>query len=358
MSRKDERRSMLLAPVVTTPSTPMAGAPTEERLARPRVGSGAVRAMGMSLSRFREDAAEEARSLKLALETGQTIVELDPALVDPSFIRDRIPDGEDPDLEEFKDGIKTHGQKVPILVRPHPRADGRYEAAYGHRRLKACTQLGIKVRAVIAQFSDIDLVIAQGKENSDRLDPSYIERAMYARALEEHPFERTVIMAALSVGKPTLWRLLTVAKALPIEIVAAIGPARKAGRPRWMALAKRLKKAPDGQAIIRQVVAEPRFAEADSDSRFSMLFDALAPKASGAPDATEVVPKATSATPARRSWTNAQGREVVRIEESEAATTLALDKAAAPEFGAFLIARLEALYNEFEAAVAAAKTDQ
>lgn len=295
--------------------------------------------MGVSLSKFREDATGEARALKQALESGNAVVDLDTALVDPSFIRDRLPQGEDPEFEEFKDSIRTHGQKVPILVRPSPRTEGRYEAAYGHRRLLACAQLGKKVRAVVAQFDDVDLVIAQGKENRDRLDPSYIERAMYARALDEHPFERTVIMSALSVDKAALSRLLSVAHAIPSELVTAIGPARKAGRPRWTAFVDRLQKASNAEELVNGVAADPKFQGADSDTRFCMVFDALAPKQ-------------TRTAPSQRDWTNSRGKRVLRIEQTDTATKLAIDETIAPQFGAFLIDRLQALYEEFEAVVA------
>jgi ParB family transcriptional regulator, chromosome partitioning protein len=351
MSRKDERAQLL----AVTPLAPTAS-PDERPGSKPRVGSSALRTMGLSLNKFREDATEEARSLKLALESGNSVVELDTSLIDPSFIRDRLPLGEDPEFEEFKDSIKIHGQKVPILVRPHPRTEGRYEAAYGHRRWLACTQLGKKVRAVISQIDDIELVIAQGKENCDRLDPSYIERAMYAHALAQHPFDRTVILDALSVDKGTLSRLLKLASAVPIEIATAIGPARKAGRPRWSAFVGRLEAAADGAEIMGRVIAEPRFQQADSDARFALMFEALAPKpkptdgnAGGQPATVAELPK--------RTWTSKQGKELVRIEQSEVRTMLAFDEKLAPKFGAFLIGRLQALYDEFEAAAAATSKD-
>ena len=342
MSRRDDFRRTLLAPIAA-PASPAEAADIAPAVTadaapiRPRVGSTALRAVGLSLDRLR-DAGEEARVLKTAIEAGNAVIELDPALVDPSFIRDRLPEGEDPAFEAFKDGIKTHGQKVPILVRPNPRAEGRYEIAYGHRRHRACVQLGRKIRAVVAQFSDIDLVIAQGKENRDRLDPSYIELAMYARALEEHHFDRAVIMEALSVDKGTLSRLLSLAHAIPFELAAAIGPARKAGRPRWTLFADRLQKAVDRENIVRRVTGDPKFREADSDRRFSMLFDALSP------------PRTGSAT--RQSWNGPSGKQVVQIERSDKATRLVIDEKVAPQFGAFLIERLQVLYEEFEAAVA------
>jgi ParB family chromosome partitioning protein len=309
----------------------------EQPNSKERTGSGAVRAMGLSLGRLAAD-AQNAREIKEALQSGNMVVELDPELIDDSFISDRLLNGEDRDFEDFKDGIKTHGQKVPILVRPHPNNPDRFEIAYGRRRRRACALLGRKVRAVISQLTDTELVIAQGKENNDRNDPSFIERAMFAKAMEERQFDRTVIMAALSVHKTELSRLLNVAHGIPLDIIIAIGPARKAGRPRWTSFSERLQKATDAASIIKRVTSEEIFQQADSDSRFTMLYDGLVTK--------RQPPRTT--TP----WKNRRGQPVIRIERSNTATKLAIDENIAPDFGAFLIDRLQSLFDEFETKVA------
>jgi ParB family chromosome partitioning protein len=288
--------------------------------------------MGLSLDRIKSD-AQAARDIKEALEAGNAVIELDPALIDDSFIADRLLNGEDAKFEEFKDGIKRHGQKVPILVRPHPSDPSRYEIAYGRRRRRACAALGRKVRAVVSQLTDEELVIAQGKENNDRENPSFIERAMFAKAMEERQFDRSVIMAALSVHKTELSRLLHIAHGVPAELVMAIGPAPKAGRRRWVALTARMQKATDAPTVVERVTSEESFRQADSDRRFTLVYDALG----------------TRWQPPAEEWKNARGEPVVRIERSSGETKLAIDDGLAPNFGAFLVARLQSLYEEFEA---------
>lgn len=289
--------------------------------------------MGLSLERLTTD-AQNARDMKEAIQSGGVIVELDPALIDDSFINDRLLNGEDPTFEEFKDGIRAHGQHTPILVRPHPNNPDRFEIAFGRRRRRACAILGRKVRAIVANLSDADLVIAQGKENSDRQDPSFIERAIFAKAMEERKFDRTVIMAALSVHKTELSRLLNVAGSIPMGIVTAIGPARKTGRPRWTALSERLQKATDVTSVVERITSQESFQQADSDRRFALIFDALE----------------TSNAPPRSAeeWKNARGQRIVRIERSTKTTKLAIDENIAPDFGTFLIDRLQSLFEEFE----------
>ena len=94
------------------------------------------------------------------------------------------------DASDFIDAIRITGQQVPILVRPHPEIEGRYQIAYGHRRARAARELGRPVRAVVRQMSDAELVVAQGQENSARRDLSFIERALYAAKLERAGFDR------------------------------------------------------------------------------------------------------------------------------------------------------------------------
>src|SRR5271166_6304515 len=82
------------------------------------VASGALRAMGFSLERMSAE-AESARDLKARLEAGEYVVELEPTLVDASFVSDRIPVEHDEEFDAFVKSVKEQGQQVPILVRPH-----------------------------------------------------------------------------------------------------------------------------------------------------------------------------------------------------------------------------------------------
>ena len=109
--------------------------------------SGTVKAMSLSLGRLGEEAAA-AKALRESLASGEKVLDLDPSTVATSFIRDRIPIEEDPEFEALKQSIKESGQQVPILVRPDPTKPGHYQAAYGHRRLRAAAEIGSPVKAV------------------------------------------------------------------------------------------------------------------------------------------------------------------------------------------------------------------
>jgi ParB family chromosome partitioning protein len=250
----------------------------EQAAPPPRAASGAIKAMGLSLTNITRE-AEEARVLRQALEEGERIVSLDTDKLSGSFVSDRLSEEErdDPDFLQLVESIRESGQQQPILVRPHPDKQGHYQVAYGHRRLRAIHRLGLKVKAVIRNLSDSELVLAQGKENAERRNLSFIERALFAKALIARGFERKIACDALAVQKSELSRLLQVADSVPDALIRAIGPAPKIGRERWMALGNLFDDdAARGKAETE--IASERFRSAASDERFQMLFERLSRK--------------------------------------------------------------------------------
>lgn len=294
------------------------------------VASGALRAMGWSLERMSAD-AETARDLKAKIEAGEHVVELDPGLVDASFISDRIPIEHDAEFTAFVKSIEEQGQQVPILVRPDAEAHGRFQVAYGHRRLQAAAILGRPVKAIVRTLSDVELIIAQAKENLERRDLTYIERALFAWHLEERKFDRATIMAALGVDKGDMSRLLTVASSIPTAIIRAIGPAPKIGRPRWVQLAELLKNA-TARKKAAAMIAEPTFRSADTNRRFNIVIEALA--------ITQLPLNST-----RESVLGVGGQVLAKIEQTPRRMVLSVDE---PDFRKFLLSRLPALVEEFE----------
>ncbi|MGN6550906.1 MAG: plasmid partitioning protein RepB, partial [Pararhizobium sp.] len=176
-----KRRDALKALFIPDPSDPST-APAPEPAARQR--SGAVKAMGLSLAGMTAEIAD-ARSLRRALEDGDRVVDVDTALIDAAFVADRLSldEGGDPAFAALVESMRGSGQQVPVLLRPHPEAPGRYQTAYGHRRIRAAARLDRPVRAIVRALSDEALVLAQGNENAERRDLSFIERALFARAL-------------------------------------------------------------------------------------------------------------------------------------------------------------------------------
>ena len=112
------------------------------------------------------------------------------------------------------------------------------------------------MRAVVKELDDKDHVIAQGQENSARADLSFIEKAVFAGNLERNGYDREVIMAALSVDKTVVSKMISVAKDIPAEIIKAVGAAKNSGRDRWYDLAKKIR---EGGVSVREMIGIPRF---------------------------------------------------------------------------------------------------
>jgi len=318
---RDILKSMVGAVEPTRPEAPIVQPPH-----RP---SGAVKAMNLSLGRLGEEAAA-AKALRESLASGDKVLEIDPAAVEMSFIRDRIPVDRDAEFERLKQSIRDSGQQVPILVRPDPVRAGHYQAAYGHRRLRAAAEIGVPVKAVVRKLTDEELILAQGQENGPRVDLSFIERALFARRLDEHGFSREMIATALTTDKPETSRLLQVAQTIDPEIILAIGPAPKVGRPRWLAFAEKFRET-GGQKKAQAAIGARGFLALDTNSRFDVIWKALEEK-----------------TPPQRAeqTLRAQGGAPLALVARSGKTFRITVKSAA--FSEFLAQRLVSLAAEFE----------
>lgn len=235
-----------------------------------RVGAGVIGATQRSLAELRGD-----RDRLQALVDAGGGSELDPSSIDPSPFPDRLPDDSQVDFEALKKLIAEEGQKVPIQVRRHPNVSGRYQVVYGHRRWRAALDLGIKVKAIVVALSDSELVVAQGIENAARQDLSWIERALFAWRMDQAGIKARDIRAALSVDDPELARLRAVCRAVPVEMIEAIGRAPKAGRPRWVALATAIGEDSAGLDRVRKTLSGDKVSELTSDDRFKLVFAAV-----------------------------------------------------------------------------------
>lgn len=330
MSRKDTLRALLTARDRKLPDgnsqTSSQSEPEAIDVAK-HVRSGAVGAMGRSLGKI-SHAVDEARAL---IAAGNVVVEIEPDLVEVSFVPDRF-DSDPSEHAALVASIREHGQQVPILVRPHPTKRGRYQAAYGHRRLRALRDLGRPVRAVVRELDDADLIVAQGQENSARLDLSYIERALFAMAIEDQGFDRSVIMDALSIEKTQLSRLLSIARAIPSDVARAIGPAPKTGRPRWQALAELLGQGHPIQGL-EEMLGSATFLALPSDARFARIYQLAA------------APVGRKAE--RKVWSTDGGAKILKLSRDKTHTTMVFDDRIAPEFSQYVLSRMDELYRAF-----------
>ncbi|MCW0021384.1 plasmid partitioning protein RepB [Rhizobium sp. BT-226] len=301
-----------------------------ERRATPGYAThGASRSMISSLSELRDKVALAEQQVP-----GEAIVDLDPALLDSSFVSDRM-GSDDLAYGELLEAIRERGQDTPIQVRPHPSGDGRYQIVFGHRRARAARELGRPVRAVVKSMSDADHVIAQGQENSARENLSFIERAMFAQSLLNLGYERTTIQTALSVDAPMLTRMLSVSGRVPAPIVAAIGAAKSIGRDRWLDFAQQIER-PGSLALANTIISHETFKSLGSDARFDFLVAEFK-------KANRPVKRANPAG----EWRAEDASVRAEFKGSGKSYAIALKSNDAARFGRFIAENLERIHKEY-----------
>ena len=111
--------------------------------------------------------------------SSNAVREIDPAMIDDGGPKDRLAIV-DADVADLAESIRLHGQQVPIMVRPLADTPGHYRIVYGRRRLRALRLVGISAKALVRSLTDEQAILAQGQENNLRLDPSFIEKALFA----------------------------------------------------------------------------------------------------------------------------------------------------------------------------------
>lgn len=224
-------------------------------------------------------AIKEAEDLKERLREFDGAVpvrSLDAACIRPSRWANRHEASfNDAEFRELKTEIEAAGGNVqPVKVRPLSAAEAtsagrgiRYELVFGHRRHRACLELGLPVRALIEEVSDQQLFEAMERENRGRKNLSPWEQGcMYRRALDEGLYPSLRKLAeAVQVDVSLVSKSLSLAR-LPAAVVEAFASPLEI-QFRWaQPLSELLQKDPDavlarardlkgqGQALTAQAV--------------------------------------------------------------------------------------------------------
>lgn len=290
-----------------------------------------------SLSASIDELARQA----IKLNEGDTVVELDTALLDGSFVTDRMSETIDPEYQDLLQAIKEKGQDSPILVRPHPKKSGRYMIVFGHRRAKVAKELGIKVRAVVKQIEDLEHIVSQGQENSARSNLTFIERTLFAERLEQLGYSRDTIQAALTIDYQTLSKMLTIPRVIPEDMLSAIGPSKGVGRDRWLELRKLLEN-PKHFETAQQLIQQTDFKELASPARFESLYNLLKKGNSSQP-----VRKSIS-NQAPKKWASQDKNVSITIRHSARDARITVSAPQGRNFASWLEGRLDELYQDFK----------
>lgn len=298
------------------------------------------------------DARSSAPSSVDGLKKGLSLIasgapqEIDTDAIDDSKVQDRF--DVKSDIEDLVRSIKASGQKLPALLRK-TNTPGRFEVVYGRRRIEACRQLGIPVKAYITEMSDKDALISQGLENSARLQRSFIEQAVFASQLlaqQDVEISKDEVIELLATDGATMSRMLKVVRQIPSSVIHKIGPAHEAGRRPWLELCDLLsaKAAPLEEEVLSLIEVSK-----GSRDRLFALIECL--KGIEGNLGSVADPAASEASEPK----TARGTEkVVRVysggrvkSEFSPGRLVIKEGKGGPGFSDFLNSRLESLYKEF-----------
>ena len=238
MKRIAEKSKLINLPPASVGSPGVEAAPTPAASAAPEpvgppaaVGRGASRSFtgvgammaalgqGGALGRELEDV-----KAKLAEFDGSVPVRLlDPHLIDESAFANRhASEYSSESFAALKLEIAQARVNVqPIKVRPS-KAAGRYEIVFGHRRHRACLDLGIEVLSLVEGVSDRELWLQMDQENRGRRDLSPWEQGRSIQnALKTGLFPSVRQLAdSAGIDFSNAAKLLKLAE-LPDDVVAA-----------------------------------------------------------------------------------------------------------------------------------------
>lgn len=211
--------------------------------------------------------AELLRELVKQLEAAAPLRQLDPATVRPSKWANRHESSfATAEFQALKAEIAAAGGNVqPIKVRPVAVLNGstpgpgeHFELIFGHRRHRACLDLGMPVLAAVEEASDVSLFEQMERENRGRKNLSAWEQGtMYRKALDEGLYASLRRLSeGLGVDVSLVSKSVTLAR-LPDAVVAAFASPLDI-QFRWASpLAEAVQKDPEGTlARARAIGAE------------------------------------------------------------------------------------------------------
>lgn len=204
--------------------------------------------------------ADELRERLKSFEGARPVRALDARTVRPSRWANRHEHSyADAAFAELKAEIASAGTNVqPVSVRPlaagaqvlngsTPADAAAYELVFGHRRHRACLELGQPLQAMVVELNDQELFEAMERENRSRKNLCAWEQGtMYRRALDEglYPSQRR-LAEALGVDVALVSKSLALAR-LPGAVVEAFASPLEI-QFRWaQPLSEALQKDPDG----------------------------------------------------------------------------------------------------------------
>ncbi|MEO8629733.1 MAG: ParB/RepB/Spo0J family partition protein [Betaproteobacteria bacterium] len=195
-----------------------------DKPAAPRTAPGnMIAARGEMLSMQRE--LTELREKLQQHDGSLATIKLDPKIIKPTRWANRHESSfETAAFARLKSSIElAAGNTQPILVRTTEQPGG-FEVVFGHRRHRACLELGLPILAVVwnGPMPDLELFLSMDRENREREDPSAYEQGVtYLAALDANLFQSQRRLAE-AIGASHTWvRKAIMVAQLPPAIIDA-----------------------------------------------------------------------------------------------------------------------------------------
>ena len=312
LSLKD--RAMAAVGGVAAPSSVVVGLTNSpEQVTKPKTGPGTLMA---HLARESE-VQRENDDLRSDLKTwdGVTPVRrLNPSQIIASRWSNRHHDSfTSAEFELLKKEIaEANGNIQPIKVRPIQTGEnaGMFEIVFGHRRHRACLDLGKDVLSLIESIDDKTLFAEMDRENRLRSDlKPYEQGEMYRRALDEGLFSSMRKLAdevGADVGNVS--KAVGIAR-LPVEVLDAF-PRRLDIQYRWSTVLTRLcEKDADGIKVRAHDLVKAKAS--GSKLTAQEVFDRLC----GVPEPEKIQKKDIVGADGRKAiWREARGKQIIEID--------------------------------------------
>lgn len=219
----------------------------------------------------------------------------------------------DAEFDVLKEEIRHAGGNVqPIKVRPVAGDSGKFEIVFGHRRHRACLELGLPVRALVEAVSEVELFEQMERENRGRKNLSAWEQGcMYRQAIDAGLYaSQRKLAEALGTDLSLVSKSMALAR-LPAAVVAAFESPLEI-QYRWaQPLSEAVQKDPDG--ILARATSLSRLSPRLPSGR---VLDELLGKA--ASTGTEGSASTVTISKGKRNVGtiehDAKGRAVIRLE--------------------------------------------
>lgn len=284
--------------------------------AAPRTGPGSALRFMTEQSAVHQE-VQVLRDKVQAFEGAKPVRNLDPRTIAPSAWANR--DASHFDTQEYlglqQEVAAAGGNVQPIKVRrlKAPRGEYLYEIVFGHRRHRACLDLGLPVAAIIEdELSDEQLFTEMERENRNRQDLSAWEQGvMYQRALEKGLFPSTRRLCdAIERDIGYVSRAISLSK-LPSDVIQAFGQPQNL-QFRWAAALKDAHQR-DPEALLKEARRIAALPERPAPAKIFTMLTSTA--------------QARKTTTYAHEWLDSEGQRVASMTvDKKGRVTLSFDK--------------------------------